>query len=57
MYIVAITENDWEDLKEIRLSSLRESPKAFGVSYNEASYYTPEDWKLRASERYNVQSY
>jgi len=50
MNIVAITENDWEDLKEIRLSSLKESPEAFGVSYHEASNYAPEDWKLRASE-------
>lgn len=27
MYIVAITENDWQDLKEIRLSSLRDPPR------------------------------
>jgi ribosomal protein S18 acetylase RimI-like enzyme len=50
MNIVAITENDWEDLKEIRLTSLKESPGAFGISYHEARNYTPEDWKLRASE-------
>lgn len=49
MNIVAITENDWEDLKEIRLSSLKESPEAFGLSYLEVSQYTPEDWRLRAS--------
>ena len=49
MKTVAITENDWEDLKEIRLSSLKESPEAFGLSYLEASAYTPEEWKLRAS--------
>ncbi len=50
MKIVAITENYWEDLKEIRLSSLKESPEAFGLSYLEASDYTPEEWKLRASD-------
>lgn len=51
MNIVAITENDWEDLKKIRLSSLKESPESFGLSYHEASNYTAEDWKLRASAK------
>jgi len=51
MKTVVINENDWEDLREIRLASLKESPEAFCLSYQEAISYTSEDWKLRASEK------
>ena len=49
MKIVVLTETGWEDLKEIRLSSLKESPEAFGLSYREAREYTAEEWMHRAS--------
>ncbi len=45
------TEADWLDLKTIRLQSLRESPKAFGLSYDAASAYTDAQWRDRAGNR------
>ena len=49
MNIVAITEEHWEDLRNIRLASLKDSPVAFGLSYEEAISFSSENWKLRAS--------
>ena len=54
MKIVAITDNEWEDLKEIRLSSLKDSPEAFGLKYEEAVNYTSKDWKNIASDHENL---
>lgn len=47
--IVSVTENDWRVLKSVRLSSLKENPEAFGMSYQDAKSYTEHDWRLRAS--------
>jgi len=49
MKILAVTENEWEDLKKVRLSSLKDSPEAFGLSYAEAKNYTSQNWKDTAS--------
>lgn len=45
------TDSDWLDLKTIRMQSLMESPKAFGLSYETASKYTDEQWQERAGNR------
>lgn len=45
------TDSDWLDLKTIRMQSLMESPKAFGLSYAAASKYTDEQWQERAGNR------
>jgi len=49
MKIVAISEKEWMDLKNIRLSSLLDAPSAFGIRYQDAINYSDEEWKLRAS--------
>lgn len=38
--------DEWEKYKDIRLTSLKEFPKAFSSSYEEALRDTPEDWQL-----------
>jgi ribosomal protein S18 acetylase RimI-like enzyme len=45
------TDADWLDLKMIRLQSLTESPKAFGLTYEAASAYTDDQWRDRAGNR------
>lgn len=45
------TEADWLDLKTIRLQSLTESPKAFGLTYEAVSAYTDSQWRERAGNR------
>jgi ribosomal protein S18 acetylase RimI-like enzyme len=45
------TEADWLDLKTIRLQSLTESAKAFGLSYEAAAAYTDAQWRDRAGNR------
>ncbi|WP_308364566.1 MULTISPECIES: GNAT family N-acetyltransferase [unclassified Microbulbifer] len=49
MKVVPIGENDWESLKDIRLESLRDSPDAFGITYEEAKELSAEKWKSIAS--------
>lgn len=50
MKILAITKYDWSDLKQVRLAALKDSPDAFGATYENAIKLTPEDWQLRASQ-------
>jgi ribosomal protein S18 acetylase RimI-like enzyme len=45
------TDGDWLDLKTIRLQSLTEAPKAFGLTYEAASSYTDVQWRDRAGNR------
>ncbi len=45
------TEAEWLDLKTIRLQSLTESAKAFGLSYEAAAAYTDAQWRDRAGNR------
>jgi len=45
------TEADWLDLKKIRIESLMESPKAFGLTYEAVSAYTDNQWRERAGNR------
>jgi ribosomal protein S18 acetylase RimI-like enzyme len=45
----ATNENDWKDLKEIRLAALLDSPTAFAVSHATAAAYSDAEWRERAS--------
>lgn len=47
--IRAASEGDWEHLKRIRLSALLNSPTAFGLSHAEATAYSEQQWRERAS--------
>jgi ribosomal protein S18 acetylase RimI-like enzyme len=47
--IIQITEEHWEELKYIRLASLRDSPKAFAVTFEAASNYSETDWRNRSA--------
>ena len=49
MIIRPTTQEDWRDLKAIRLAALRDAPTAFGVSYDAAAQYTDEQWQARAA--------
>lgn len=45
------TEDDWLELKRIRLEALLDAPTAFGVSHASAAAYTDEAWRDRAAGR------
>jgi ribosomal protein S18 acetylase RimI-like enzyme len=45
------TEADWLDLKKVRLQSLTESPKAFGLTHEAVSAYTDDQWRARAGNQ------
>lgn len=49
--IRATEERDWMILKETRLAALRDTPTAFGVSYQNAITNSDEQWKQRASSK------
>ncbi len=51
MIIRHTTEEDWEVLKEIRLSSLLDTPTAFGVTYESAATNSDAQWRDRAANR------
>jgi ribosomal protein S18 acetylase RimI-like enzyme len=49
MEIVSVVEENWEELKAIRLASLKASPEAFSASYETALGFDESQWKIRAS--------
>jgi len=42
-------EDDWMQLKQVRLAALSDAPTAFGVDYRSAAAYTEAQWRQRAS--------
>jgi ribosomal protein S18 acetylase RimI-like enzyme len=46
-----ITADDWELMRDVRLSALAEAPYAFGSTYAREAAYTEERWRGRISER------
>jgi ribosomal protein S18 acetylase RimI-like enzyme len=44
-------EEDWPELKRIRLAALLDAPLAFGVSHASAAAYTDDAWRERAAGR------
>lgn len=45
------TEEDWPELKRVRLAALLDAPTAFGVTHASAAAYTDEAWRDRAAGR------
>jgi GNAT superfamily N-acetyltransferase len=43
--------NDWEDLRSIRLEALRDTPEAYGSTYEESVLWSDAQWKNAASTR------
>src|SRR3989344_1967429 len=48
--IVTLGPDDWEAYKELRLSSLRSEPTAFGRDYEEEADRTEEEWRKRLED-------
>jgi GNAT superfamily N-acetyltransferase len=43
--------DDWSALREIRLEALRDTPDAFGSTYDEALRFSNEEWRTFAEQR------
>ena len=43
--IKQLTEDDWQQLRHIRLESLQDSPTNFGSSYDEEIQKSDEEWR------------
>jgi len=46
-----VTLDDWQVLREIRLAALKDTPWAFGSSYEREVAFTEEDWRGRILSR------
>jgi GNAT superfamily N-acetyltransferase len=46
-----VTTDDWQTVREIRLTALAEAPSAFGSSYTREAAFTEEQWRGRINER------
>lgn len=51
--IKIIKESDWQTFKDIRLRSLKDSPEAFGYTYDQASKESDQQWQDRCKTRPN----
>lgn len=49
MEIRTTQKDDWKLLKQIRLAALRDTPTAFGVSYQAAAADSDAQWQVRAA--------
>lgn len=43
----ALSEDDWEDYRAVRLAALKESPEAFAASHEQESEYDEGLWRAR----------
>jgi ribosomal protein S18 acetylase RimI-like enzyme len=43
----ALTEEEWDHYRSVRLAALQESPQAFVASYDEEADYDEDFWRLR----------
>jgi GNAT superfamily N-acetyltransferase len=55
MIIRSTTDEDWKILKQIRLASLLDAPRAFGVRHATAAAYSDSDWRDRSAKRGQAQ--
>jgi GNAT superfamily N-acetyltransferase len=46
-----ITVDDWELMRDVRLTALSEAPYAFGSTYAREAAFTEEAWRRRINER------
>jgi GNAT superfamily N-acetyltransferase len=45
-----VTSHDWETLRDVRLTALRDAPDAFGSTYAQEAAFTEEQWRGRISD-------
>ncbi|HVB52190.1 MAG TPA: GNAT family N-acetyltransferase [Acidimicrobiales bacterium] len=43
--------DDWSELRDIRLEALRDTPDAFGSTYEEALAFSDDEWRTFAQKR------
>ncbi|GAB1255884.1 GNAT family N-acetyltransferase [Aurantivibrio plasticivorans] len=55
MDIIKIDQSHWEDLKTIRIESLRDSPEAFGATLDEVQGFDDDRWKSILSNDSNLE--
>jgi ribosomal protein S18 acetylase RimI-like enzyme len=46
-----VTPDDWQTLRDVRLTALREAPYAFGSTYAREQAFTQEQWRGRINDR------
>ena len=49
LIVRAITADDWSDYRKVRINALKESPQAFGSTWQQEVELPDEDWLARAT--------
>ena len=52
--IKQLTENDWREFSQVRLTALQTDPKVFGSNYEKESQKTEAEWRSRLQAKDNA---